>query len=209
MLWHRDVGPLLAGSMAEYSTSAEKNNMQPLVGAVDYPLTPRIEAWENGTWFTHLHDLKAEVTPADEKGTIHFKIATRLLSANQTTPAAGPVMCELSYQFAESAMILRAKTDHAHPETLKLALALPVISASGEKVRRVSDKKIEIEKPEGTVVVEANVPLRIQETGRDRIFNLVPGFEAVPIVVDFVPGQLFELECRISINPQGTKGLTQ
>ena len=48
-------------------------------------------------------------------------------------------------------------------------------------------------------MVEANGPLRIQETGKPRIFNLVPGFEAVSIVAELPPEQNDELECRISV----------
>ena len=67
---------------------------------------------------------------------------------------------------------------------MKVSLVLPIISPSGEKVDRVSKSRIEIKKPNGKIAVQANCPLRIQNTGRERIFNMVPGFEAVPIAAD-------------------------
>ena len=60
-------------------------------------------------------------------------------------------------------------------------------------------KHIEIHKPQGKVVIEANVPLRIQESTRPRIFNLVPGFEALPIIAE-IPADS-RLECRIRFLP--------
>ena len=73
-------------------------------------------------------------------------------------------------------------------------LVLPMISPSGEKVTQ-SAQRIEIHKPQGKVVIEANSPLRIQEGTRQRIFNPVPGFEAVPVIAD-IPADS-RLECRI------------
>ncbi|MGL4401322.1 MAG: hypothetical protein ACRCXD_15765, partial [Luteolibacter sp.] len=73
------------------------------------------------------------------------------------------------------------------------------ISPNGEKVMQPAPDRIEIHKPQGIVVIEANVPLRIQKTARSRIFNLVPGFEAVPIIAEIPPGD--RLECRIRVIP--------
>lgn len=49
------------------------------------------------------------------------------------------------------------------------------MSPSGEKVTQVSDRRIEIKKPGGTVVVESTVPLKIKQSEKGRIFNMVPG----------------------------------
>ena len=206
LLWHRAVGPLFAGSLAEY-VLVEPNNMQGNPDPEDFPLTPRLEAWEGATWFTNLHDLQATVTPSDRAGVIGFDVQTRLLSRTQTPPAAGAMACRLGYQFAADAVTIRAQTDHAQPETLKLALTLPVISPSGETVRQVSARRIEIQKPAGVVVIEADVPLRIRAMARERAFNFVPGFQAVPIVAEFPAGGRGGVECRISVmaghqNPQ-------
>ncbi len=198
LLWHRAVGPLLTGSLAEY-VLVEANNMQANPAAEDFPLTPRLEAWEDATWFTNLHDLQATVMSSDWNGVIGFDVQTRLLSRTQAIPSAGPLSCQLRYEFAADSVTIRAQTDHARPESLKLALTFPVISPTGEKVRQVSARRIEIQKPAGLVVIEADVPLRIRATARERAFNLVPGFEAVPIVVDFLAGRR-DVECRLSVS---------
>ena len=65
------------------------------------------------------------------------------------------------------------------------SLVLPVASVNTEKVVQSSPNKIEIYKPEGTVVLESNVPLWIKPTKKGRVFNLVPGVEAVPVFAKF------------------------
>jgi hypothetical protein len=79
-----------------------------------------------------------------------------------------------------------------YPE-IATRLVLPLICPTGEKVTQ-SANRIEIPKPPGSVVIEANAPLRIEKTTRPRIFNLVPGFEAVPIIAEIPAGT--RLECR-------------
>ncbi len=200
MLWHRDLGPLLAGSMPKY-VLVEENNMQRNPDPEDHPLTPRVEAWEGDQWFTNIHDLKADVAHTDQDEVIHFKIGTQLLSADQTAPATGAVKAILEYHFDRDTVVIRATTSHANPSAIKTALVIPIISPTGEKLNWLSDRKLEIKKLLGTLVVEANVPLRLKPMTRERTFNLVPGFEALPIVADFMPGEAAAVECRLSIIP--------
>jgi hypothetical protein len=48
-----------------------------------------------------------------------------------------------------------------------------------------SPNKIEIHKPGGIVVLESNVQLWIKPTEMGRVFNLVPGVEAVSVFANF------------------------
>lgn len=56
---------------------------------------------------------------------------------------------------------------------------------------------IEIRKPVCTLVIEANAPLQIEDLGRPRIFNLVPGFEAVPVFAEIPANE--PLICRLRV----------
>ena len=76
---------------------------------------------------------------------------------------------------------------------------IPIISPTGEEVRRVSDTRIEIVKPDGTVVIQCNVPMSIKKTEKDRVFNMVPGAEAVPIIVPLAKETDAEIRCTISV----------
>ncbi len=200
LLWHEKTGPLCAGSMPSYAM-VERNNMQPDPAGADEPLTPRLEVWENGTWFTQLYDLNAAVTAQSSDAAVEFKVATSLRNAKGAAPAAGECKFELGYRFDREALTVRAKFLRAGNK-LAPSLVWPIISLSGEKVERVSEKKLLIHRAGGRVVAEADVPLAIApiKTGRERIFNLVPGFEALPIVAAFPAGR-DEIEVRLSVLP--------
>lgn len=194
MLWHKKAGPVLASSLARYFP-VESYNMQPNPDGVDIPLTVRVEATEDGVWFATLYDVKAEVKCTEKKDTVEFEVKTRLLSEDGKSPKAGPAECTIRYQFAADAITIGMKTAFSEPQKIKMAMVVPVISPTGEKVTVVSNKKIEIKKPDTKVAVSASQPLRIMDMKQERIINLVPGFEAVPIVVEVAAGNI---ECQIS-----------
>jgi hypothetical protein len=50
------------------------------------------------------------------------------------------------------------------------------------------------------VVIQCNVPMSIQPTDKDRVFNMVPGMEAVPISIKFPSGKAAEVRCEISVS---------
>jgi hypothetical protein len=177
--------------MARYHL-VEKNNMQHY--PEDHPLTPRIELWEDDSWFTQLYDLTAKVEHSDQNGTLEFEVAARLLNKARKEPSNGKADCSLSYHFAAEAVLIAVNAPNVGSSSNRPRLVLPLISPTGEKVTQ-TEKRIEIHKPQGRVVIEANAPLRIQETTRPRIFNLVPGFEAVPIIAEIPDNS--RLECRI------------
>ena len=191
MLWHQQAGPLLAGSMARYHR-VEEYNMQ--LYPEDHPLTPRVELWEDDTWFTHLYDLTAKVTHSDQAGALGFEVTARLLNEARKEPSRGNAVCSLSYHFDADTVMIAVSAPGVGSGSNRPRLVLPLISPTGEKVTQ-SAKRIEIHKPQGRVVIEADAPLRIQESTRSRIFNLVPGFEAVPIIAEIPTDS--RVECRI------------
>jgi hypothetical protein len=196
MLWHQRVGPLLAGSMAEYYL-IEAYNMQTHPDPVDRPLTPRVELLQDDTWFTQLFDLAAKVVPSDRDGVIRFEISGRLLDRERREPARGKPGFSLVYQFDSGTLLIAAQAPGAGSGEDRPRLVLPIISPTGETVNQTAPNRIEIHKPQGKLVIEANAPLQIEKTPRSRIFNLVPGFEAVPVAAD-IPAD-GRLECRIRV----------
>lgn len=198
MLWHNRVGPLLAGSMARYFM-VEKYNMQLHPDPGEHPLTPRVELWQDDSWFTQLYDLTAKVNHSDKNGVIGFEVSGRLLDEERREPARGKSGFSLVYQFDGETATIVAHAPGAGSGASGPRLVLPLISPTGETVKQTAPGRIEIHKPKGIVVIEANAPLHIQKTTRSRIFNLVPGFEAVPIIADIPPDT--RLECRLRVIP--------
>lgn len=199
VLWNEQLQePLFAASMAEYIL-VEKNNQQRSPEKVDYALTPRIETWQDGRWYTNLYDLTADVSVDDKDSVIRFDALVNLVDKERTEPPAGRLAYRLGYRIDANRVVVTAQCDSEQHSLLKTQIALPLISKANEPVRQVSANRIDIQKAKGIVCVNANVPLHIKKTERGRVFNLVPGFEAVPIVAELPADQAAERLCEIEI----------
>ena len=186
LLYHIKVGLLLSASMAEYKL-VEVNNQQSAPGE-DIALTPRIETYMNGEWYTNLFDLAASFSSSDEQGEIKIKAEVRLRNQARELLDGSASDFEILYHCSEEEMQITARTMQDIKE--QTALVLPVVSPTGEVVEQVGAREITIQKPEGLVRIRANVPLSIREMPRSRTFNMVPGVEAVPILALFAKDQV-------------------
>ena len=199
VLWNEQLQePLFAASMAEYML-VEKNNQQQSPEEEDYALTPRIEVWKDGRWYTNLYDLEAEVSVRDQGTVIRFEADVHLVDRERSEPPHGTLAYRLEYQVKAESVILAVDSKSTGRGGLKANLALPIISRVNEPVCQVSANRIEIQKKNGIVCVTANIPLRIKKTERGRVFNLVPGFEAVPVLADLPAGVDGQERCEIVI----------
>jgi hypothetical protein len=195
LLHHNSVGTLLAASMAKYIL-VEERNQQPQPGQ-EFALTPRVEIVQDGRWCTNLYDLEAEVSYAESENAITFDVKTLLQDEDRNQAGGDNSAYHLRYLFEDSKATITAENLAGVQSTSPAALVLPIISPSGEEVRRVSANRIEIKKPGGTVVIESNIPLSIKQSKKGRIFNMVPGVEAVPIIAR-LPNQ-GKAQCTISV----------
>jgi hypothetical protein len=183
LLHHAKVGTLFAASQAKYRL-VEPNNMQPLPDGLDFPLTPRIEMQQGDGWFTNLYDLTAKIAYENRTVGIEFRVETRLVDESQHEPAGGAMKFRLTYRLDANYLTIRVEPDTAVKG--KWSVVLPLVSQGSEAVRKMSDVCYQVVKPGGNVLVETNATLRIMEEAQAlrRAFNLVPGFEAVPFVVE-------------------------
>jgi hypothetical protein len=189
VLWHEKVGPIFTASMAEYIL-VEANNQQEQPDGEDIPLTPRIECLKNGEMYSNLFDLEAGVKAVANKNELRFDINTKLSNRDREKIEG---TYHLTYLFNEDSTIIKAKKPANKEES---RLVLPIISATGEKIRQIEPKIIEIVKEKGVILLEANVPLSIMKTKKDRVFNMVPGFEAVPIYAELGKEEII---CKITV----------
>lgn len=196
VLHHMKVGPLLSASMPRY-IAVEPLNMQPQPGP-DFPLTTRLESTKDGGWFTNLYDLSAEVEVDDSGKVIDFGVRTTLQDENRK-PVDDGAGFVLKYSFDASGTTITAESVDGSVSKAGATLVVPVISPSGEEVRQVSDRRIEITKPEGIVVVETSVPLVIKPSEKGRLFNMVPGMECVPVLISLPQENGMKAVCTISV----------
>ena len=195
VLYHNKVGLLCAASMAEYHM-VEPYNQQPQPDGEDIPLTPRIEANYNGKWYSNLFDLKAEVAAKNIESGIDFHVLTQLTDRERTVLT--DARFELGYHFDEQKTTITAKKVNNESMQGEASLVLPIVSPKDEKITHLSENSIEIQKGDNKIVVAANLPMKIMKTKKERLFNMVPGMEALPIKVAFPSGQS-EISCTITV----------
>lgn len=195
VLYHKKVGLLFVASMAKYII-VEPNNQQYYDGE-EFALTPRIEVKNDHGWFTNLYDLEAKVNYSESDKTIVFDVETQIQNENREKLSGANSAFNLNYNFTDDKVEITAKASKGN--TSEASLVLPVASVNAEKVVQSSANKIEIFKQEGTVVLESNVPLEIKSTERGRVFNLVPGVEAVPVFAKINADSSEGVKVKISV----------
>ena len=196
VLYHDKVGTLFAASMAKYML-VEPNNQQPNPEE-DFAMTPRVEIFKDGSWYTNLYDLEAKVNVAENGQQIEFDVEASLKDEDRTLVAETASTFKINYICTEDSFGFRVKAIEGQVISSPSAFVLPLVSPTGEKVTQVSPTVIEVEKQEGKVVIESNVALMIKETGKDRVFNMVPGTEAIPILAYFT-AEVAEITCTIKV----------
>jgi hypothetical protein len=179
----------------------EISNQQAFLDKPHMPLTPRIESAGKQT-YTSLSDFEATITTliaqVGASKEIIFEAKGRLLTASHQPPPTGEAHYHLTYTLTQSVIGIAATVD-APPQT-PLQFILPVISRSGEAVTQPDPKTIRITKPNGTLTVSTNAPQGFIPIPKERTFNLVPGFECVPLAVTMQPGQQITIQLEASPN---------
>lgn len=193
VLWHERVGLLFAASMAEYML-VEKYNQQLDPDDEDFALTPRLETTSDGVWYTNLYDLGAKVEVSDEDGVLRSKVEVQLVDKDQLAPASGAMHWQMEYVVSEEEVeVVVLPGAYTMPG---VRLVLPLVSPSTDEVRRIDERTIHVVKPDGVVVIDADVPIQIAETKRERVFNMVPGVQALPLLLEVGAEGV---RCRVSV----------
>jgi hypothetical protein len=179
ILWHEKIGPVLSASLARY-LRVEETNMQLPPDGEDFPLTVRVERrTSDGGWFTNLHDGKAKVRQEAGADGQRIVVKTRLLSVEEKDPEEGPCRFELVYQLTPEKFSITARS--LDPTNATWSLVVPVIAKSDESARQVAPSCWEVAKPAGRLLMISPSAIERLPSRRERIFNLVPGLEALPL----------------------------
>jgi hypothetical protein len=198
LLYHQALGPILTASMTEYQL-IEISNQQVHLDKPHMCLTPRIELAGKQTC-TSLSDFEATLIALEQQmgaaQEITFEAKGRLLTASHQPPPAGEAHYHLTYTLIQSAVGIAATVD-APPQT-PLQFILPVISPSTEAVTQPDPKTIRITKPNGTLTISTTAPQGFAPIPKERAFNLVPGFEAIPLTIPMRSGEQIEIHLEAS-----------
>jgi len=177
MLWHEKAGIILAASMNEYQLY-EAGNMQQDTDLLSMCLTPRIELKEAGKTYMNIQDFGARMTIDDKDGEVTVRTSASLVDKDQQAPASGDITCTTSWRFSKDRITLRFK--HNGSEQQGIRIILPLISPSTEVFRIIKPEMAEISKMDAQVRLKADKPLNVLPMTGKRVFNYVPGLEAIP-----------------------------
>jgi len=181
MLWHELAGPIFTASMNKYQL-IEEFNMQPDNDPESMALTPRIELVQGTKEYKNINDVTAEICSYQEGGKWIIETKSKLVDENQQSPASGVISCLVKYIFSDEKVILKYSCDFQEYGD-RPNIIFPVISKQSELVNVNSEKSISIVKENCTVKISANQIIRQIPIVRKRIFNFVPGLEAIPLMI--------------------------
>jgi hypothetical protein len=185
LLFHRQLGPVLTASMTQYQM-IEISNQQAYRDSSHIELTPRIEC-AAGETFTSVNDLKATLTAGRRDGSIVFEAHGRLLTASRQAPKSGDIAYHFTYTLNESHIEIAAAATGDAPAPLRLIL--PVLARSSDRAEQPDPQTIRVTKDKGALTVRTDAPAAFDPIPPERTFNLVPGFEAIPLQLLLEPGK--------------------
>jgi hypothetical protein len=178
LLHHARLGPVLVASMTRYKV-VETANQQTPKDATHQILTARIEL-AGREEVSSLNDLAAAFSIQGSPQSMQATAHGRLLTPEGQAPAGGP-RYELAYDLTPDGLTLQARAIDL-PSGVVARLVLPIVSRRDEPVTRPTVSQVEIAKPGGRLVVES-LGGGFAGSNDARIFNLVPGFEALALAL--------------------------
>jgi hypothetical protein len=181
MLWHQETGPILTASMNEYQM-IEANNMQPDPYPLSMPLTPRIELRLGKALYMNISDQSAKIEVENTNDLITVKTQSKLVNGDQQSPPQGEINCRVNYLFSDRKVTIQFWFDKTAYST-EAKIILPVISKSGEKIS-LNSNSIDIDKQLSKLKITSNRKIDQLPTTTGRLFNFVPGLEAVPLGIN-------------------------
>jgi len=194
LLWHKSTGPIFAATMNQY-TLIEAPNMQADLQEYRMAGTPRIEIVKDDIMYSNLDDLDAQISYTNQQQAHCFDIKAHLVDSKQQHFSATNDNIELQYILDAKELTIRGKVPGSVLAE-NVRLLLPVISSPTEMYIK-EEKTIRIEKESGSITITGNTPILIDPTNDGRIFNPIPGFSFIPIVV--LPNEEGIVEAKIQI----------
>lgn len=169
LLHHEQAGTLLCAGMSKY-TLVEPNNMQVPFGIMHECLALRIEAKVKGITYSSLYDDKVRVKMEGDE----VIVRGNLRDYARNTDSERDLKYRISYQFSDDGVSIRAKFTEG-------TLICPVVSSSDESVSVKADGGgLYIKKGERSVWVNSDCGIALPY-GTERIFNLIPGLQALRV----------------------------
>jgi hypothetical protein len=189
-LFHKRLGPVLTASMTRYQM-IEISNQQAYRDSSHIELTPRIECAAAETYIS-VNDFKASLTADRRAESLVFEARGRLLTTGHKAPPGGEIAYRFTYTLNDSHVEIAALATGSAPAPLRLIV--PVLARAADKVEQPDSRTIRVTHPQGALTVRSDAA-PFEPLPSVRTFNLVPGFEAIPIVLVLESGK----EARVQL----------
>jgi hypothetical protein len=196
LLYHQALGPILTASMTEY-LMVEIANQQQFREGPHMALTPRTEYVSSET-YTNLNDFKAVLAASQSATEVVFNVEGRLLTASRQPVPSGDLGYRVMYRIDDKGVEIAANTTSQAPGSAPIRLIVPVIARDGEQATPVDSQTVRIAKAKGTLTASTDAAGGFDPGFKEKTFNLVPGFEAVPLSVLLAPGREVRIRLQAS-----------
>ena len=158
LLYHRKVGPILAGTALTYKTDEPQNMQWQKHDKVTRSFTPRIENGE----FSNVYDKDAVVTVKSGKRCVRILVEGNLTDEKGTK--SSPFRIE--YRLRGDKLTIRA--------TGEGKFIIPVISTPKDLLATSGDKKLVITRDAGIITLRTSSKLSLEKTDRPDGFAFTP-----------------------------------
>jgi hypothetical protein len=193
LLWNKAIGPVFVSSMTEYSL-IEPLNMPQALGPDHQCLTPRIECDS----FRSVNCCGAKVNVEEGADSCHFSVTGELADADGGAPKSAPMPYALRYGFSTDELVIEAEasSDSSAPGT---QFVVPVVATGDERASVRDSGCVEIARTGGVLQVTTGAPGGFDVDPEARIFNHVPGVEAIRLVVRLSGKARSPVRIRLSV----------
>lgn len=196
LLWHKKTGPLFAATMNKYEL-IEAPNMQADLQKYSMAGTPRIEGIKDNIMYSNLDDLDAVISYTQQENDHVFLVRTHLVNSEQQPFMEKNSAVTLEYRLSADELVIRGIV----PETMQdkeIRLLLPFIAFPDEHYT-IKNQTLQIKKRGSWVTVKGNTPIYTAPANNGRIFNPIPGFGFIPIII--YPDKTGMIEAKVHVSP--------
>lgn len=173
LLWHKIIGPVAVASPNDYKIYEGVNMQKPVNDFQLSCLTPRIEMIYKGVRYSSVYDGDAILQTVDSAT---VKVSGNLKDVNgNLLPVRHDF--QLQYRFKDkSFQMIVTSNSNAN-------LVFPIVANAIEEIDYTREGLLIINKKTGRILVIASGLNKWKDKDPGRIFNFVPGFEAIPLQI--------------------------
>lgn len=176
LLWHESVGPLITAGMSQYSLKEAGNMQLPRFNRHEC-LTPRLETQVDGKLYSSIYDRNCKLQDVSpENGSETILLAEGVLSSIDQQKVEMDGNYRLQYTFLQDGARISGECRAAGQ------WILPLISEQTEQVT-IEENFVKIQKNEKIITILVNKGKMELPYGTERIYQLVPGMEALKIAI--------------------------